>query len=113
MRPGTSIRIKPTPSGYGATVVTASGSYEGGRLGFRAVPEYRLAFRVYRQTMYWFRPRGQIQAFPPDQFSSFIWHFATSNEYRTCVFPAIDSIDDGIKIATENFTVETTRQTAW
>lgn len=90
-----------------ARVVTTGGRYEAGRLIVCAgawiaelFPEYGSEFTVYRQAMYWFRPKASIEPFLPNRFPTFIWYFAD----RIYGFPALNGIEGGIKIATENWT---------
>lgn len=96
-------------------VTTDKGSYAAGHLIIAAgawMPtvlgsEYRSAFKVTRQVMFWFAPEpgADLEKFRADRFPVFVWLFSpTEGVYG---FPALGTAQDGIKIATE-YDLETT-----
>ena len=66
-------------------------------------PEYARHFRVYRQTMCWFALQSNQALYAPERFPVFIW--ITGNRVQDMLygFPAIDSPERGIKVATESY----------
>jgi sarcosine oxidase len=103
----------------GVTVATARGRYAAERLVLAAgawlptLAASNLArhFRIYRQRMIWFEIDGDAALFRPGTCPVFIWELkqGTQGIYG---FPAIDGPRGGVKIATEQFTTETTADTA-
>jgi sarcosine oxidase len=62
--------------------------------------------RGYRQVLYWFDVKGDIQRYTPDHFPVFLWESPTHHD--TYGFPAIDGPRGGLKIAFEDYQVNTT-----
>jgi sarcosine oxidase len=64
-------------------------------------------FKVYRQVMFWFRIRDDVQSqFLPGQSPIFIWVFENGGENMFYGFPSLDG--KTIKIASEQYTNVTT-----
>jgi len=102
------------PRADGVSIVTDKGSYEADRLIIAAGawapellgPDFAHLFKIYRQVLLWFQPRGSITAYRPDRFPIFIWELPDAGQ-GIYGFPAIDGTTGGIKVASESF-VETT-----
>lgn len=69
-------------------------------------PEYKEIFKVYRQVMYWFDIKGDINRYAPENFPIFIWESATHHD--TYGFPAVDGEHGGLKIGFEDYEIDTT-----
>lgn len=101
------------------SVTTDNGTYQAKQLIVSAGPwlpqllEPALArtFKITRQVLYWFRARDAAAhaQFSPDRFPVFIWQVPAPQVIYG--FPAVGGIDEGIKIATEQYELETTPQT--
>ncbi len=92
-----------SPSGEGVRVVTEGGAYEAGRLVVSAgawapllLADLGLPLEVTRQILFWFEPRGGMEAFLPDRFPIFIWEPDDGNSFYG--IPAHDG-DRGVKAA--------------
>jgi sarcosine oxidase len=102
------------PRSDSVRVVTDKGHYEADKLIVAAGawapellgPELAPLFKIYRQVLLWFQPRGDIAAYLPERFPTFIWELPNSPQ-GIYGFPAIDGATGGIKVATESFS-ETT-----
>lgn len=68
---------------------------------------YHEFFKVYRQVLFWFNFQDTISPFLPQNFPIFIWEFGAGAEDSIYGFPAIDGVDGGIKIATEQYSITT------
>jgi sarcosine oxidase len=104
---GELVQIKTARSIYTARrVIVAAGAYLPDLLG-RA---HRDAFTVRRQVLYWFRANdASFDSFRPENLPVYIWKPpATEGVYG---FPATRGPEDGIKIATGQFSEATTPQT--
>lgn len=89
------VRIKTDRNEYRAkALVIAAGSW----LPEFLEPRLRAAFRVFRQTMFWFAPRNA--SFRPERFPVFIWELSGRTQ-AIYGFPDIDP--DGVKVATEQY----------
>ena len=108
--------ISITPKGNsGVTVKTDRAIYQTEKLIVSAgpwlrqflPPVYRQFFKVYRQVMYWFvikedsRPTFALESLP-----IFIWIFTKGGDFGFYGFPTLDG--KTIKLASEQYTVETT-----
>jgi sarcosine oxidase len=102
------------PRSDSVRVVTDKGHYEADKLIVAAGawapellgPELAPLFKIYRQVLLWFQPRGDIAAYLPERFPTFIWELPNSPQ-GIYGFPAIDGATGGVKVATESFS-ETT-----
>ncbi|MBN4071418.1 N-methyl-L-tryptophan oxidase [Crocinitomix catalasitica] len=58
--------------------------------------------KVYRQTLFWFKPDEEIQRYEKDQFPLFIWEMTGMD---SCYYgvPAMGGVGGGIKVATEQY----------
>jgi sarcosine oxidase len=66
-------------------------------------PEFARHFLVYRQTLCWFALKQNRERYTPEHFPVFIW--ITGNELQDMLygFPAVNSPEGGIKVATERY----------
>jgi len=105
-------------SATGVAVETDQGTYEADRLVLTAGPWLpdligdRLAplFRITRQVLYWYRIADREPArYRPENFPVFIWQLPAPQSIYG--FPAVGSPESGVKIATEQYDVDTTPQT--
>ena len=123
-RHGAEIHHNETVEGFdvsarGVTVVTDRDRYAADRLIVAAGPwlttlvDRALArhFKVYRQHLYWFAIGGDPAPFLPAVFPIFIWELQ-GRPHGLYGFPALDGPHGGVKVATEQFEVETTADTA-
>jgi len=101
----------------GAVVVTtATGSYRAAQLIVAAGPwlprflDPALArqFGVTRQVLYWFRARSEAAhaLFSPERFPVYIWQLPAPQSIYG--FPATGGLEEGVKLATEQYDVATT-----
>jgi len=113
----TVLSFEPRSDGVG--VVTDKGRYEADKLIIAAGawapellgPEFADIFKIYRQVLLWFQPRGNITAYRPDRFPIFIWELPNARQ-GIYGFPAIDGATGGIKVASESFGETTDPQSA-
>ena len=77
----------------------------------RLVPDLAGSLRVYRQVMYWFDLSDKTQYAAYREMPIYIWEFGTGQHHLIYGFPAIDGPDGGAKVATEQYTEETTTDT--
>lgn len=93
-------------------VFAGSHIYEAGQVILTVGPwinhllnkRYRDLFKIYRQVMYWFHPRESIVPYKVGNFPIFIWQFNDGFIYG---FPAIGGRDGGVKVASEQTTIQT------
>src|SRR5262249_17533907 len=69
-------------------------------------PMLRPILRRYRQILYWFEIIDSYEALLPDHLPTFIWVSSVPGAL-VYGFPAIDGPGGGLKIATEQYDVET------
>jgi sarcosine oxidase len=69
-------------------------------------PEYADLFKVYRQVLYWFDIKEDITTYLPENFPIFI--FVGTGEDDIYGFPAIDGPHGGLKVAFEEYLIDTT-----
>jgi len=96
----------------GATVKTHADTYRSEQVivaagpwiesFFTTKPQY---FKVYRQVLFWFSPKGPIAPFQSDRCPIFIWTFNHSGGDGMYGFPAIDGPNGGVKLASEQYVV--------
>src|SRR5215510_7269551 len=102
-------------SGTGVTVRTAKGTYAADRLIVSAgawLPQliasnYARPFKVRRQMLFWFAPKGSIAPFQPGKFPIYIWELQ-GRPQAIYGFPAVDGAHGGIKVATQQYETEAT-----
>jgi sarcosine oxidase len=82
----------------GARVRTEGGVYEAGRLVVAAgawagelLSDLGLPLEVTRQILFWFRPRGGVEAFAPVRLPTWIYEPDDGNMFYS--FPAVDGAD--------------------
>jgi sarcosine oxidase len=100
-------------NGSGIEVATDKSTYCADRVIVTAgpwIPELfpvlRSILRQYRQVLYWFEVVGSYEALLADRLPTFIWMFTVAGGL-VYGFPAIDGRGGGLKIATEQYDVET------
>ncbi|MET9427146.1 MULTISPECIES: N-methyl-L-tryptophan oxidase [unclassified Streptomyces] len=87
------VRVHTAEDTYTAgQLVMCPGAWAPGLLTDLGVP-----FRIERQVMYWFRPRGAAEAFLPENHPVYIWEDAEGVQIYG--FPAIDGPELGAKVA--------------
>jgi len=70
---------------------------------------HRAPFTVRRQVLYWFRANGDsFDSFLPENFPVYIWQLPAPQSIYG--FPAVHGPDGGIKLATEQYSDESTPQ---
>ncbi len=89
----------------GVTVRTAQGTYTAGHLILAAGPwaprllaELGLPLRVTRQVLYWFEPKGSIEAFRADRLPVYLIE-PTGKEPLVYGFPLTGDEGEGVKVA--------------
>ncbi len=90
----------------GRQLVVAAGAWLPGLLG----PALAGSFMVTRQVLYWFRAKSEAAhaEFAPERFPVYIWQLP---RYQSIYgFPALGGIEEGVKLATEQYDVATTPQ---
>lgn len=103
----------------GVRVTTDKAQYDAARLVLTVGPwlgdvlgqPYERCFAVYRQVLFWFAAKDGIAPFLAERFPVFIWALP-ENAKGIYGFPAIDGPDGGVKIASEQYDVPTTPETA-
>jgi sarcosine oxidase len=58
---------------------------------------------VYRQALHWFDASETITTLTPDRMPVFIWGFGSGDRDMFYGFPAVDGIDGGLKVASEQY----------
>ena len=99
----------------GVTVKTDKDTYTADRLIVSAgawLPQliarpHAQPFKVRRQVLFWFAPKGPIAPFELGKFPIYIWEIQ-GRPQAIYGFPAIDGANGGIKIATQQYESETT-----
>ena len=89
---------------HGSELIVAAGAWLPGLLK----PALAGRFMVTRQVLYWFRARseGEHALFSPQRFPTYIWQIPAPQSIYG--FPAIGGLEEGVKIATEQYDVATT-----
>jgi len=111
--------ISFTPSATSVTVVTDKATYAAERLVLTAGPWLptllggRLGdlFRITRQVLYWYRidaPDNRAELYDPKHFPVFIWQLPAPQSIYG--FPAINGPRGGVKIATEQYSQQSTAE---
>ena len=70
------------------------------------IPEFASLFKVYRQVLFWFDLDAPIENYLPGKFPVFIWAFSRDHDNFVYGFPAVDGLGGGVKIASEQRSVE-------
>jgi sarcosine oxidase len=103
----------------GVTVRTSAAEYVVGQLVVSAgawvaslLPELARWIKVQRQVLFWFEVKDSIDAYTPGKFPVFIWEFGHHHDDFVYGFPAVDGVQGGIKVASEQRELETTAATA-
>ncbi len=102
-------------NGSGVDVITDLGTYSAAKAIISAGPwvdEFVEGvpaglFKVYRQVLYWFDVSAAYKQYSTGNFPIFIWSFGRWNDDYVYGFPAIDGIEGGIKVASEDFSATT------
>ncbi|MBL6617346.1 MAG: N-methyl-L-tryptophan oxidase [Reyranella sp.] len=87
-----------------AQLIVAAGAW----LPAMLKPALAANFMVTRQVLYWFRARSEAAhaEFAPDRFPVYIWQLPAPQSIYG--FPATGGIEEGVKLATEQYDVATT-----
>jgi sarcosine oxidase len=88
-------------------VVVSAGAWAASLL-----PELARWIKVQRQVLFWFEVKDSIDAYTPGKFPVFIWEFGHHHDDFVYGFPAVDGVQGGIKVASEQRELETTAVTA-
>lgn len=70
-----------------------------------SLPELAHYFSVYRQVLYWFKVHDRHEHYSPDRFPIFIFDFGHEAEFYG--FPIVDTETGGLKIAKEEYLIDT------
>jgi len=101
------VTVKTDKEAYRARhLIVSAGAWLPGLLG----PALSGSFMVTRQVLYWFRARSEAAHadFAPERFPVYIWQLPRHQSIYG--FPALGGIEDGVKLATEQYDVATTPQ---
>ncbi len=97
-------RWEAHPSGSGVQVTTDRATYEAagavlspGAWASQLLSELRVLFDIRRHVMCWFRPLSDTDSFLPERFPVYIWDVDGTDIFYG--FPAVDGIEQGIKLA--------------
>ena len=102
---GSSVTVKTDKDVYRAgQLIVAAGAWLPGMLK----PDLASRFMVTRQVLYWFRARseGAHALFSPERFPVYIWQLPAPQSIYG--FPATGGLEEGVKLATEQYDVATT-----
>ncbi len=90
------------------TVTTDKGIYQADKLIVSAgpwitklLPEFASLFTIYRQVLYWFDVKDSVEPYLKAKFPIFIWEFGADHQDFIYGFPAIDGLQGGVKVASE------------
>ena len=100
-----SVTVKTDKGTYrAAELIVSAGAWLPGMLK----PALASPFMVTRQVLYWFRARseGEHAQFAPERFPVYIWQLPAPQSIYG--FPATGSLEEGVKLATEQYDVATT-----
>jgi sarcosine oxidase len=100
-----SVRVTTDKAVYAATrLVVTAGPWLPALLGGGS----SLPFTVTRQVLYWFRLRDEkaLAAFKPERCPVYIWQIPAPQIVYG--FPALGGVEDGVKLATEQYAEATT-----
>lgn len=100
-----SVTVTTDKQTYGAAqLIVAAGAW----LPAMLKPALADNFMVTRQVLYWFRARSEAAhaQFAPDRFPVYIWQLPAPQSIYG--FPATGGLDEGVKLATEQYDVATT-----
>lgn len=108
------LEIIPAATNDRVTIKTALAEYEAGKVVISVgawlkhflAAQYQNYFKVYRQVMYWFEAKDNINMFLPKNFPIFIWIAGNENDFGFYGFPSTDQ--QTIKVASEQFYQTTT-----
>jgi len=102
---GSSVTVRTDKDTYRASqLIVAAGAWLPGMLK----PDLASRFMVTRQVLYWFRARSEDAhaLFSPERFPVYIWQLPAPQSIYG--FPATGGLEDGVKLATEQYDVATT-----
>ncbi len=110
------LEYQPDTTNSSVTVRTTRGRYTAEKVVITTGPwigslleaTYARCFTIYRQALYWFGIKGTVEPFLIGRFPIFIWARPKGLIYG---FPAIDGPAGGVKVATEDYTKDTTPDT--
>ncbi len=100
-----SVSVATNKQTYSASqLIVAAGAW----LPAMLKPALAANFMVTRQVLYWFRARSEAAhaEFSPERFPVYIWQLPAPQSIYG--FPATGGLDEGVKLATEQYDVATT-----
>jgi sarcosine oxidase len=108
-----------TPTSSSVTVRTSAGEYCVGQIVLSVgswipllLPQFASWFKIQRQVQFWFELKDSVDLYLPGRFPVFIWEFGQHHDDFMYGFPALDGVEGGIKLASEQRAVETTADKA-
>lgn len=90
-----------------ATYTTAKLIISAGPWVNELVSGYEAMFKIYRQVLYWFDLKDKSAYEAYNKLPVFIWEFGGGPDDFIYGFPAVDSPDGGLKVATEEYAADT------
>lgn len=101
LRPGANtVRVTTDRDVYEAAVVVLA---VGPWVRSFVEPQIARRFTIYRQVMWWFEIEGDPDLARPPRMPAFIWEFGADQEDLVYGVPAIDGVDGGMKVGTEQY----------
>lgn len=95
-------------------VITSESTYKTNKLILTTgswipdlIPDYKGLFKIYRQVLYWFDIKDKSNFNFFKNIPIFIWEFGNGRDDFIYGFPAIDGPNGGVKIASEDYSIET------
>ncbi len=70
-----------------------------------SLPALAKNFVIYRQVLYWFKVKGDIERYLPDQLPVYIFDFGKGEDFYG--FPVVDIAESSVKIALEQYMIDT------
>ena len=101
---GSSVTVRTDKDTYAADrLIVSAGAWLPQLIGHK----YAKPFKIRRQVLFWFAPKGPIAPFQLGNFPIYIWELQ-GRPQAIYGFPAIDGEHGGIKVATAQYETETT-----
>ncbi len=98
------VQVKTDKATYTAKkLIISAGSWVNDFLN-----DHAETFKVYRQVLYWFDLKDKATYETYNKLPVFIWEFGGGADDFIYGFPAVDGASGGLKVATEEYTAETT-----
>lgn len=90
-----------------ATYVTAKLIVCAGPWVNELVGGYEATFKIYRQVLYWFDLKDKSEYDTYNRLPVFIWEFGGGHDNFVYGFPAVNGPNGGLKVASEEYTMDT------